>query len=204
MYVPANFQLTDHAEAVAFMQRYSFAALVSVDQGLPVASHLPFSVTHDGAGQLRLTAHLARANPQWQSWAGQEVLVIFTGPHAYISPTLYEKRESVPTWDYLAVHAYGRVRLLTGEAETAQALQQLIATYEPAYQAQWDSLPEKYKAGMLRGIVAFEVEVTRLQGQQKLSQNKSAAEQTAIAAHLASSPDPAARELAPYLGKAGQ
>ncbi|UOQ53126.1 FMN-binding negative transcriptional regulator [Hymenobacter cellulosivorans] len=198
MYIPANFQLTDQAEAVAFMQRYSFATLVSVDQQRPVASHLPFSVRADDSG-VRLTSHLARANPQWKSWAGQDVLVIFTEPHAYISPTLYEKRESVPTWDYIAVHAYGRVRLLDSEADTARALEQLIATYEPSYQAQWESLPETFKTSMMRGIVAFEVEVTALQGQQKLSQNKSAAERTAIAAHLANGPDSAARELAPYI-----
>ncbi|PJJ54889.1 FMN-binding negative transcriptional regulator [Hymenobacter chitinivorans] len=198
MYIPANFQLTDQAQAVAFMQRYGFATLVSTNQQMPIASHLPFSVAVEGT-QVRLTSHLARANPQWQSWAGQDVLVIFTEPHAYISPTLYDKRESVPTWDYIAVHAYGRVRPLEGEADTARALEQLIATYEPAYQAQWDSLSEKYKTGMMRGIVAFEVEVTSLQGQQKLSQNKSASERAAIAAHLASGDDAAARELAPYI-----
>ncbi|MCB2380487.1 FMN-binding negative transcriptional regulator [Hymenobacter sp. BT635] len=198
MYIPAGFEFADHPSLVAFLQRYSFATLISVDQGLPVATHLPFSILSDGA-QLRLTAHLARANPQWRSWAGQEVLVIFAEPHAYISPTLYEKRESVPTWDYLAVHAYGQVRLLESEADTTQALQQLIATYEPSYQGQWDSLPAAYKAGMFRGIVAFEIEVTHLQGQQKVSQNKSAAERAAIATHLASSDDALARELAPYI-----
>ncbi|MCB2407285.1 FMN-binding negative transcriptional regulator [Hymenobacter lucidus] len=198
MYIPANFQLTDQAQAVAFMQRYSFATLVSIDQQLPIASHLPFSVAAEGS-RVRLTSHLARANPQWKSWAGQDVLVIFTEPHAYISPSLYDKRESVPTWDYIAVHAYGQVRPLDSEADTARALQQLIATYEPAYQAQWDSLPESYKVGMMRGIVAFEVEVTSLQGQQKLSQNKSVAERAAIATHLATSNDSAARELAPYI-----
>lgn len=198
MYIPANFQLPDQAEAVAFMQRYSFATLVSTDQQRPVASHLPFSVTVADAG-VRLTSHVARANPQWKSWAGQQVLVIFTEPHAYISPTLYEKRESVPTWDYIAVHAYGRVRQLEGEADMVRALEQLIATYEPTYQAQWESLPDSFKAGMIRGIVAFEVEVTSLQGQQKLSQNKTEAERVAIATHLASSSDSAARELAPYI-----
>ncbi|RTQ49592.1 FMN-binding negative transcriptional regulator [Hymenobacter gummosus] len=204
MYIPAAFQFTDSAEVVAFMQRYSFATLVSHGpDGLPLASHLPFSVAADEAG-LRLTSHLARANPQWQSWAGQQVLVIFTEPHAYVSPTLYEKRESVPTWDYIAVHAYGRVRLLEGEAETARALEQLVATYEPAYQQQWEGLSEQYKTGMMRGLVAFEVAVTRLQGQQKLSQNKSAAERAAIAAHLAGSPDAAARELAPYVTRAAR
>ncbi|WP_324679397.1 FMN-binding negative transcriptional regulator [Hymenobacter sp. GOD-10R] len=198
MYIPAEFQLTDQAEAVAFMQRYSFATLVSVEQGVPVASHLPFSVTSDGS-RVCLTAHLARANSQWRSWGEQEVMVLFTGPHAYISPTLYQQRESVPTWDYVAVHAYGRVRLLEDATATEQVLQQLIAIHEPAYQGQWDTLPEKYKAGLRRALVAFEVEVTTLQGQKKLSQSRSAVERAAIMEHLASSDDSIVRDLAPYM-----
>jgi len=198
MYIPAEYRLTDQAESLAFMQRYSFATLVSSDHNVPVATHLPFSVTSDGS-RIRLAAHLARANPQWRTWADQQVLVIFTEPHAYISPTLYEKQESVPTWDYIAIHAYGRVRVLEGATDTEQALQQLIATYEPSYQAQWDTLPEKYKAGLQRAIVTFEVEVTDLQGQKKLSQSRSAAERAAIVEHLANSEDSAARDLAPYI-----
>ncbi|OUJ70845.1 FMN-binding negative transcriptional regulator [Hymenobacter crusticola] len=198
MYIPAEFLLTDQAEALAFMQRYNFATLISVDQGLPVASHLPFHVTSEGP-RILLTAHLARANPQWRTWAAQDVLVIFTGPHAYISPTLYEQRESVPTWDYIAVHAYGKVRLLEDTAAKEHALQQLIAIHEPAYQGQWDTLPATYKASLLRALVAFEVEVSSLQGSKKLNQSRSAVERASIVEHLAGSDDSVTRDLAPYI-----
>ena len=190
MYVPDLFRETDTDTLVAFMRRHSFATVVSSADGTLHASHLPLTIHYEEGILLR--GHFARANPQWRTLGAGETLVVFTGPHAYISPEHYSKRESVPTWNYLAVHAYGTARLVQPEHRAAleTTMADLIAQHEPGYQAQWDSLPERYKAGMMQGVVAFELRVTRLEGAAKLSQNKSRAEQEQIAEALLASDDP--------------
>ncbi|NJM09286.1 hypothetical protein HC891_28370, partial [Candidatus Gracilibacteria bacterium] len=133
-----------------------------------------------------------------QALANGDALAIFSGPHASISPTHHDKDESVPTWNYIAVHAYGAARTLasdTDEAAVTFALQALIATYEASYQTQWDSLSECYREGMLRGIVSFELRVTQLEGKYKLSQNRSHGEQQRIGEALNASDDSAARAI---------
>src|SRR5690242_2384330 len=107
MYMPAAFREEDRATIVDFMRRYSFATLVSMDGATLVASHVPVAV-QDRDGALTIVGHVARANAHWKAFASGETLAIFTGPHAYVSPAWYEERESVPTWNYAAVHAYGR------------------------------------------------------------------------------------------------
>jgi len=106
MYIPNAFREDDQATLVAFMRAHSFATLVSVVDGTPFATHLPLVISEE-SGQILLVGHLAKANPHWRALTASDSLVIFQGPHAYISPSLYEKRESVPTWNYIAVHAYG-------------------------------------------------------------------------------------------------
>lgn len=168
---------------VAFMKAYSFATIVTVKDNIPVATQLPFWVD-DSAGKLRLISHFALANEQAKYLEGNTSLVIFSEPHAYISPAHYDKKESVPTWNYMAVHAYGQAKVIAGENAVAGVLEQTIRFYEPGYLQQWDSLPDKYKKGMMKAVVAFEIEVTDLQGQKKLSQNKTAAERQRIIEHL--------------------
>ncbi|MVN77495.1 FMN-binding negative transcriptional regulator [Hymenobacter sp. HMF4947] len=199
MYTPPAFRFADQPEQVAFMQRYSFATLVTVSGGQPVATHLPVVVSVQG-GEVRLLSHLAKANPQWRDLANQVALVIFSAPHAYISPTHYDQERSVPTWNYVAVHAYGRAQVVTEEARTFEILEATIACFEAAYQPQWERLPAEYKTKMAAGIVAFELVVTDLQAQKKLSQNKTAAERARIQASLAGSPQPAEQDLAAYMG----
>ncbi|UOQ69739.1 FMN-binding negative transcriptional regulator [Hymenobacter volaticus] len=199
MYIPKNYQTTDRAEIVAFMQRHSFAAIITAKDQLPVATHLPFVVTRQDDDTIRLISHFARANPQWQQVAAFPVLVVFSEPHAYVSPSHYDSEQSVPTWNYFAVHAYGQGRLLTEPAQTLGVLEATIATYEASYQQQWEQLPAEFKTNMARGIVAFEITVTELQAQKKMSQNKSAAEQQRIIHTLTASKDGAARELAHYM-----
>jgi transcriptional regulator len=126
-------------------------------------------------------------------------LIIFTEPHAYISPSHYEKHESVPTWDYISVHAYGKANIISDEKAKEQALKKMILYYEKEYLLQWDSLSEKFKQGMMRGIVAFEIEVSNLQGKKKLSQNKSEQERKNIVSHLENSNSAVERELAPFI-----
>jgi transcriptional regulator len=111
----------------------------------------------------------------------------------------YDKRESVPTWDYIAIHAYGKASIIEDENGKMKALEQMINFYDQDYMEQWQGLPDKYKQGMIRGIVAFEIEVTDLQGQQKLSQNKTEKERERIIQHLDKSADSMERDLAPFI-----
>jgi transcriptional regulator len=195
MYIPKAFHHDQQAELVAFMQANSFATLVSILDGVPFASHIPLVITIRET-EVILTGHLAKANPHWQAFAGAETLAIFTGPHAYISPSLYEKHESVPTWNYIAVHAYGQpsIRRLDDSHEAIeQMLAQMIGTYDPGYQAQWQSLPERYRVGMMQGIVAFDMVVAKLEGKAKLSQNRSHLDQVTVSQALVQSQDSAIR-----------
>ncbi|HEY1011988.1 MAG TPA: FMN-binding negative transcriptional regulator, partial [Herpetosiphonaceae bacterium] len=133
MYVPAAYQEDDLATLVAFMQANSFATLVSVIDGAPFASHVPLVV--GAAGEtVTISGHLAKANPQAEALAAGEALAIFTGPHAYVSPANYDRRENVPTWNYIAVHATGRPRLIRHADEPAllaALVEAMIAAYEP-------------------------------------------------------------------------
>lgn len=193
MYNPRAFREEDIDELLAFMRAHSFITLVSILDGAPVAAHVPVAIRQE-AGQVTIHGHLARANPQWQAFGAGESLAIFTGPHAYVSPALYEQRESVPTWNYIAVHATGPVRALHAADDPAaleQEVRALIQTYERAYEQQWDSLPERYRAGMLQGVVGFTLTATRLEGKAKLSQNRSLTDQHRVAEALLESPDPA-------------
>lgn len=189
MYIPNANRVDEQPELLAFMRAYSFATVISLVEGAPFATHLPLTIT-DPDDTIVLHGHFARANPQWQELATQqEVLVIFQGPHAYISPQHYAKWESVPTWNYIAVHAYGSAQLITDEAGKLASLAGLIAATEPGHQQQWDSQSEKFRHGLLNGIVAFEIAVTRLEGKYKLSQNRPADDQARVATALASDAD---------------
>lgn len=180
------------------MKQYSFATIVTNKGNLPIATQLPFAVKYN-AGELLLTSHFAVANEQAKYIAENTSLVIFSEPHAYISPTHYDKIESVPTWDYIAVHAYGKAKIITEENAVIGVLEQMIAFYEPAYRQQWNHLPDKFKQGMMNGIVAFEIEVVDLQGQKKLSQNKTEVEKQRIIAHLEKSDNTVENVIAKHI-----
>lgn len=194
MYVPSHFSFTERAEIVSFMRRFNFAAVVSQVEGEPFATHLPFIVEERGE-EIWLQAHFAKANPQWRNLEGQMALVMFWEPHAYISPSLYSKELNVPTWNYAAVHAYGRAKLIHDEAAMFDLLEKQIQTYEAAYFEQWSRLPQDYKNAMLKGIVAFEMRVEKLEAKWKLSQNKPAQDRANVMAHLLESEDGTAREI---------
>jgi transcriptional regulator len=132
MYTPKHFQLTDQQEAICFMQKYSFATIVTMMNGVPEASHLPFVVEQRG-DDIVLTAHFAKANPQNTVVFLQKSLIIFTEPHAYISPANYEKEQNVPTWNYISIHAYGQATLVDDKLEVAKLLEKMIAFYEADY-----------------------------------------------------------------------
>ncbi len=182
------------------MKQYSFATIITVKDHIPLATQLPF-VVDDRSGKLVLSSHFALANEQAKYIEANTSLVIFTEPHAYISPVHYDKRESVPTWNYMAVHAYGKAKITGDEAAKIRLLEQMIQFYEKDYLQQWSSLSDKFKTGMMKGIVAFELEVTDLQGQKKLSQNKTEAERKRIVEHLEKSENTVEKGIADYIRK---
>ncbi|MFA6246351.1 MAG: FMN-binding negative transcriptional regulator [Mucilaginibacter sp.] len=198
MYTPKHFQLSDHQEAIGFMQKYSFATIVTVLNGVPEATHLPFLVEQRGE-ELVLVSHFAKANPQAGVVFNETSLMIFTEPHAYISPSNYEKEQNVPTWNYLSVHAYGKAALIDDKTQVSQLLEKMIGFYEAAYREQWDKLPDDYKHKMMNGITAFEIVVTHLQGKKKLSQNRTEIERENIITSFSSSADKNEQEIAAYM-----
>jgi transcriptional regulator len=197
MYRPTAFQEDNVDKLVAFMRANSFATLVSIVDGMPFASHIPLVITLQ-SGVVKLTGHLAKQNPQWQVFGITESLAIFTGAHAYISPALYEKHESVPTWNYIAVHAYGVPQIITlndSPESMHRMIHEMIDTYEADYQSHWHDLSSQYREGMMNGIVGFELTVTRLEGKYKLSQNRSKTDQENVSQALVQSSDLVARTV---------
>lgn len=192
MYIPRAFQETDRTRLLAFMQAHNFAVMTSVIDGQLMATHLPVVIRQVG-DEIICTGHFAKANPHWRAIEAQQNLLIFTGPHAYITPTLYDKIESVPTWNYIAVHAYGAAHVITDPHRLEAVLYELIEQHEPSYHAQWDGLSDTYKQGMMQGIVPFEMVLERIEGKYKLSQNKTEAEQARIASALLTSDDDGVR-----------
>lgn len=200
MYTPKHFQLSDEQEAIDFMQRYSFATIVTATDNVPFATHLPFLVSKRD-DKIVLSSHFAKANPQAAEIIGKDILVIFTEPHAYISPKHYEKETNVPTWNYIAVHAYGKAKILPEGEQTACLLEQMISNYEADYLTQWNNLPDEYKQRMMKGIVAFEIIVDDLQGKQKLSQNRTETERENITNALGKSTDTTEAEIGKYMSR---
>ena len=173
MYTPAHFQIEDRDTLHAFMRQHSFATIVSSDGNVPQATHMPVLLNPTQGDHGCLLSHMARANPQWRHFSSTEVLVIFTGPHAYISPAWYVTEPAVPTWNYTAVHAYGIPRLVTQHDRFAQMLHDLVEFYEAERPNRWHgTLPAEFRDGLMKGIVGIEIEITRLEGKFKLGQNR--------------------------------
>ncbi|MBE0612510.1 MAG: FMN-binding negative transcriptional regulator [Burkholderiales bacterium] len=196
MYTPKHNQIEDRAALIAYMRAYSFATLTSAGPAGLTATHLPFVVEEEG-GEIRLRAHMAKANSQWRDFdAGADVMVIFMQPHAYISPRLYDSRQNVPTWNYVAVHAYGRPLLIEDRDAKLELQKKLIRQYDPGYLEQMAELPERYLDGKLAAIVSFSLVATRIDARYKLSQDKNPAERERIARDLEAGGDNLAAETA--------
>ena len=198
MYIPPAFRIAEPAKLAALMQRYGFATLITHDGAAPFASHLPMLFHPEAGGHGALVAHMARANPQWRHFtAGHEVLVVFHGPHSYISPSWYGDHPAVPTWNYATVHAYGIPAIIEDHERIVSILHELVVTHESSFEQPWpDDLPEEYRDRMIHGIVAFEIPITRLEGKFKLGQNRSAADIQGVFNALSRSADPDSRALA--------
>jgi transcriptional regulator len=186
VYLPPHFTETRPEVLAAHLDRHDFALLVSHGRRGLTASHVPILIECDG-GSLHLLAHLARPNPQLADLTeSDEVLTIFPGPHAYISPGWYEAGPAVPTWNYADVHAYGRVRLIEDQVWLRRVLRRLTDRHEARNPAPWrmQDLPEPYLRGMLNGIVGLDIAVLRLEGKFKLSQNRPPGDRPRIVAAL--------------------
>lgn len=180
MYIPEHFRVRDQAGAIAFMRANPFAILVSNTGEGPFATHVPV-VIREKEDRITLRGHVAKANPHWRYIEQQPLcLMIFHGPHAYISPSLYDTQEAVPTWNYAAVHIYGQARIYSEHADLLNMVYDLIPTFEAAYQQQWESLSEAYQTRMLGHIVGFEIAVDKIEAKLKLSQNRTPDEQQNI------------------------
>ena len=199
MYTPKAFREDNIAVLHAFMQEYSFAALVTKQDGTLLANHFPFLLDTERGPYGTLRGHMARANPQWRTFdETKEALVIFQGPHAYVSPSWYgdEVESSVPTWNYSVVHAYGLPRLVEENTELYNILQATIQVNEASFENPWAiQMPDEHLQKKMQAIIGFEVQITRLEGKFKLSQNRSERDQTRVAAALKESLSPETAEL---------
>jgi transcriptional regulator len=196
VYIPEHFCVRHDADAVRFMRAHPFAILISTTEAGPYATHLPLFV-RAAEGKVVLHGHVAKANPHWRYLERQtQCLTIFHGPHSYISPSNYTARESVPTWNYAAVHLYGNARLFSAEGDVHGMLEELMERFEPAYRQQWEGLSEKYRETMLRQIVGFEIAATKIEGKFKLSQNRTREDQANVITSLGKAEDSAASGIA--------
>jgi transcriptional regulator len=169
MYIPKYFRLTDHQQIREVIEAYSFATLFSQHQGSPYATHLPLMIDED---METIYGHFARANPQWKDIDQQTVLAIFQGPHCYISPTWYETKHAVPTWNYVTVHVTGKFEIITDEQLIEDNLKKLVAKYEgPTSPYVLEDVDADYLAGLNKGIQSFKISIQNIEAKAKLSQN---------------------------------
>lgn len=194
MYIPPKFKLKNEAQIRAYIRQYPFATLITAANNYPIATHLPFILEQEG-GQWYLLSHMAKANPQWKLLEESQPLVVFQEPHAYISPTYYEKEENVPTWNYIAVHVYGTVEMLLEKEQAVEVLEKTIAVFEKNFQQQWKNLEDGYKKRLLNGMVAFRIKIQNFEAKEKLSQNKTVQERQTISKGLLDTSDSSAQQL---------
>jgi transcriptional regulator len=195
MYSPDYNRVEDKPELLAFLRANNFPILVTGTGGVLHASHLPVAI-HEHGSQIVIEMHMAKNNPQWKEFFDDEVMVLFSGPHAYISPRWYAEQERVPTWNYAAVHAYGVPAIISERKAKAESQRRLVESLDPAWLPKHDALGQKYVDMMLDGIVNFSIPVARMETRWKLSQNRGRQEMELIAAALEKSGEPGDRALA--------
>lgn len=205
MYIPPSFRIDDPATLSAFMDAHSFATLVTSVDDVPLASHLPVRQFCQSGVCTQLVSHMARANPQWRQFdAKTEVLTIFQGPHAYISPSWYASDVAVPTWNYTTAHVYGVPRVVSDHENIVSLLEETVRFYEASFDRPWPgTLPNELRDQLIDSIVAFEIEVTRIEGKFKLGQNRSADDIAGVYRALTASQNAHHRELAAFMSEAG-
>ncbi len=200
MYIPLFNRVDDRRKICQFIHAYGFATLVTQAEGAPCASHLPVLLDEQVGAHGRLRSHMARANPQWQHFATrEEVLCIFQGPHAYISPSCYVMQHTVPTWNYAAIHVYGRP-VIVDHAALKQIVFETTDKYESGMPVPWTiPLSDSEIDAMARAIVGFSIEITRMEAKFKLGQNRSNEDQEKMVKALEASADAGSRSLAEFI-----
>jgi transcriptional regulator len=197
MYLPKLFAVEDLVQLQDFMEQFNFATIVTERDGELSASHIPFSLDRSTEPYGTLHAHVAIKNPQLEDLrSGAQALVIFLGPHTYVSPSWYVNPQNVPTWNYTAVHAYG-VPKIGDQAATVAHLKHLVSKHEKAFEHPWDFDPSSaWIQRLLPGITAFEIKIEKLQGKFKLNQNRTPADRAGVIDALSKSEDPLQRAVA--------
>jgi transcriptional regulator len=189
MYVPGHFAMDDARELGTFVRAYPFATVVSVLDGDMVATHVPVLLEGEAAPGGRLMGHFARANGHWRAFDGAgESLVIFAGPHAYVSPAWYAEAQAVPTWNYAAVHVYGSVRAIEEPEAILAIIDKLITVFDTQGYTR-DSVSQDYRSNLARATVGFELTIARVEGKAKLSQNRPVEDRRSVVHHLSQSAD---------------
>jgi transcriptional regulator len=196
MYIPKYFKIDDEKVLYDFIEENSFATLVSQHNGEPYATHLPLVLDKEKG---LLTGHFARPNGQWQDIENQTVLVIFQGPHCYISPSWYETNQAVPTWNYVAIHVYGQMELVEDDQEIIHSLANMVYQYDSSYQLK--EVDSSLIEGMSRGIVGFKIQIEKIEGKAKLSQNHSVDRQELVIKQLENTSDQNNKQIAALMKK---
>jgi transcriptional regulator len=172
MYIPSSFSESNISKLHDLIRSNSFGLLVSSGTDQPLATHLPVLLDSESGRYGTLLGHVAKANPHWNEMEGQRVLAIFSGPHAYISPRWYESEDVVPTWNYVAVHAYGTVSVLHDKEELREILLRSVELFESNAQSPWVMPDSNYMDRMMQAIVGLRIEIDQIEGKWKLSQNQ--------------------------------
>jgi transcriptional regulator len=197
MYTPKSLKIEALSESHNFIDEFGFGLIVSNSLN---GTHIPFVLHRNEGEQGVLYTHCAKANPHWKELDKAEVLVVFTGPHSYISPSWYAKSPGVPTWNYSAVHAHGVVTLLN-DNETLTAVEEVVEKYEPDLLVKRDIITDDYRNKLLGAIVGFKVEITKIEGKLKLGQQRSKEDQAGVYKALANSESLDMRALAEFMDR---
>ncbi|MCM3767589.1 FMN-binding negative transcriptional regulator [Neobacillus niacini] len=199
MYIPKHFKLDDEETICDFIESYSFATLFSQHNGEPYATHLPLLLNKS---ENALYGHFARPNEQWKDAENQQVLAVFQGPHCYISPSWYETAKAVPTWNYVAIHVYGKLEIVEDPNVIADSLHEMVSKYEqPDSPYSLNDVDPHYIEGMTKGIVAFKINITKMDAKAKLNQNHPVERQELIIKNLENTSKPDNLQVAALMRK---
>jgi len=201
MYVPPSFSEIDRAKLFDFIDQHNFGLIVSQLDREPLATHLPLLLDRQAGPLGTLFGHMARANPQWQA-TDRSVLVVISGPHAYVSPSWYEAENVVPTWNYVAVHIYGTLHIVEDDEPTLEILRDFVLFHEKSMPAPWN-LPDgdMYFSRLAHAVVAFRIEIARIEGKWKLSQNHSRERREKVIAALSRQRDDNSQAIAALMAE---
>jgi transcriptional regulator len=199
MFIPPYYREENTDRILSFIRAYPFGQIISSTEGLPFITHIPFLIS-ENEGSFLLRGHMARSNPQWRHFDGRkEVTVVFQGPHAYISPSLYAAFLKAPTWNYMAVHVSGKPVITEGLENLLQLMEDSIRTFDEGFLHHWHQMPDEYKQGLLHGVAAFEIKAEKVEAAFKLSQDKPEEDRERIIAALSESDNSDVLAIAKYM-----